>query len=229
MKALIPEPVPPHKKRKGGAVNLMLAALMLEAVRMVEEGYDVPSVEQAGKAAFGSGKGFLSWMDETGLVNAVKFLFYLSRRDGGEDNLSQKYDNFFSPPEVLKKRLARTGAAGPQGVKWAVSKEAEKIPSDALTLNMLIKRFLAVSFMIAAELVEEGLLTVPEAEKSCGKAFLWKDGPFNLMNQTGIPEALTMVTERMELSHRKEINFPVPQLLIDQAQKNKLWNLEDGG
>ncbi len=32
-----------------------------------------------------------------------------------------------------------------------------------------------------------------------------------------------IVTERMFFSHRKEINFPVPRLLITHAQKNTPW------
>lgn len=228
MKKLIPEPVKLHHERKGGAANLMLAALMLEAARMVEEGYDIPAIEQAGKAAFGGDQGFLSWMDEIGLMDSVKFFFHLSRREREEDNLYQKYDNFFSPPEILKKRLAQTGKAGKKGVKWLTPEETQKTPSDALTINLLIKRFQAVAFMVAAEVVEAGLLTVKEAETSFPQALLWKEGPFSLMNQTGIPETMNMVTEKMELSHRQEINFPVPQMLIDQVRENKFWDLERG-
>jgi enoyl-CoA hydratase/carnithine racemase len=63
-------------------------------------------------------------------------------------------------------------------------------------------------------------------DRLCQNAFLWKEGPFTLMNKMGINEALHIVTERMELSHRREISFPVPALLIAQAQKNEPWPLE---
>jgi 3-hydroxyacyl-CoA dehydrogenase len=82
--------------------------------------------------------------------------------------------------------------------------------------------------MVAAEVVEAGLLTVKEAESSFRQALLWKEGPFTLMNQTGIPETMNMVTEKMELSHSQEINFPVPQRLIDQVRENKFWDLGEG-
>lgn len=228
MKKLIPEPVKLHHERKGGAANLMLTALMLEAARMVEEGYDIPTVEQAGKAAFGGDQGFLSWMDEIGLLDSMKFLFHLALHDKKKNSLFEKYNNFFSPPEILKQRLAQTGGAGKKGVKWLTPEESQKTPSDALTINMLIKRFQAVAFMVAAEVVEAGLLTVKEAESSFRQALLWKEGPFTLMNQTGIPETMNMVTEKMELSHSQEINFPVPQRLIDQVRENKFWDLGEG-
>ena len=33
------------------------------------------------------------------------------------------------------------------------------------------------------------------------------------------------VTEKMEMSHRQEINFPITELLITQANKNEPWPL----
>jgi 3-hydroxyacyl-CoA dehydrogenase len=60
-------------------------------------------------------------------------------------------------------------------------------------------------------------------DRLCRAAFSWPAGPFALMNAVGLGEALRMVTEKMELSHRREINFPIPRILIEQAQKNEPW------
>ena len=73
-KNLIEEPFPLRKERKGGAANLILIALLLEASRMVDENFDVPSVESAAKSVFGLSKGYLSIMDEIGISS----VFYLS-------------------------------------------------------------------------------------------------------------------------------------------------------
>ena len=43
------------------------------------------------------------------------------------------------------------------------------------------------------------------------------------MNQVGIQEAMRLVIHQVEVSHRKEINFPVPPLLINQTQVNAPW------
>ena len=59
----------------------------------------------------------------------------------------------------------------------------------------------------------------------CQTAFLWPEGPFALMNRVGIGASLQLVTEKMELSHRQEISFPVPLLLIQQAKRNEPWPL----
>jgi 3-hydroxyacyl-CoA dehydrogenase len=79
--------------------------------------------------------------------------------------------------------------------------------------------------MIATELVESGILKLQDVERLCKETFGWEEGPFSMMNRLGIQRALQMVTEKMELSHRKEINFPIPWLLISQAQKNEPWPL----
>ena len=75
------------------------------------------------------------------------------------------------------------------------------------------------------EIVEAGLLEIGDIEKTCLEVFGWKEGPFAMMNRLGLEETMRKVTEKMEMSHRQEINFPIPKLLIDQARKNEPWPL----
>jgi len=82
-----------------------------------------------------------------------------------------------------------------------------------------------VAFMTSTEVVEAGLIDPPACDRLCQLAFGWSEGPFSLMNRLGLDASLRLVTERMELSHRREINFPVPRLLIEKAQKNEPWPL----
>jgi enoyl-CoA hydratase/3-hydroxyacyl-CoA dehydrogenase len=91
--------------------------------------------------------------------------------------------------------------------------------------DLLKKRFMAVSFITAVELLEAEILEMADIEKMCKETFGWKEGPFAMMNRIGIQEAMRMVTEKMEMSHRQEINFPIPKLMIEQAQKNEPWPL----
>jgi len=86
---------------------------------------------------------------------------------------------------------------------------------------------LAVGFMTAVECVDSGVIAMDEVDKLCQNAFLWGEGPFALMNKMGISEVMRIVTERMELSHKNEINFPIPQLLVKQAQSNTPWPLKE--
>ncbi|MFQ5721763.1 MAG: 3-hydroxyacyl-CoA dehydrogenase/enoyl-CoA hydratase family protein [Candidatus Aminicenantales bacterium] len=213
--------------RKGGAADVIFVSLLLEAARMVDEGFEAVSIEAAGRKAFQMPFGFLSLMDATGIPLGIYTMNSFSDASDPEDPLYKTYDNFFTPPESYKKLIAKYRQAKDKSkVKWISEKEANKEAEDLMLVDMLKKRFLAVAFMTATEVVEAGVVEIGEVDKLCQNAFLWKEGPFALMNKMGLREALQIVTERMELSHRKEINFPIPKLLIYQAQKDQPWPLE---
>ncbi len=213
--------------RKGGAADVIFVSLLLEAARMVDEGFDLASIETAGRKAFQMPVGFLSLMDATGIPLGIYTMNSFSDASDPEDPLYKAYDNFFTPPESYKKLVAEYQQAEDKSiVKWISEEEAQKEAEDLMLVDTLKKRFLAVAFMTATEVVEAGVIEMEEVDKLFQNAFLWKEGPFALMNKMGLREALRVVTERMELSHRKEINFPIPKLLISQAQKDQPWPLE---
>ncbi|NIM89644.1 MAG: hypothetical protein GTO17_01705 [Candidatus Aminicenantes bacterium] len=218
---------PVLSSRKGGAADVIFTALLLEAARMVDEGADVPSVETAGKKAFNMPMGFLSLMDHNGIPLGILAMNSFSDSSNPDDPLHKVYNNFFTPPGSYKRLIEEYEKAEDKSkVKWVSEEEAKKEPEDSMLVEVLKNRFLAVAFMTATEVVESGVIELEEAEKLCQNAFLWREGPFALMNKVGIPEALRIVTERMEISHRQEINFPIPRLLISQAQKNEPWPLK---
>ncbi len=213
--------------RKGGAADVVFVALLLEAARMVDEGFDIPSIEAAGKKAFNMPVGFLGLMDATGLPLGLYTMYSFSDASNTEDALYKAYHNFFTPAESYKKLVEKyQKAKDKSSVKWLSEEEAKKEAKDLMLVDMLKNRFLAVGFMTAVEVVESGVIDMEDVDKLCQSAFLWREGPFALMNKTGVSEVLRIVTEKMELSHRKEINFPVPKLLVSQAQKNEPWPIK---
>ena len=224
-KNLIEEPFPLRKERKGGAANLILTALLLEASRMVDENFDVPSVESAAKSVFGLSKGYLSIMDEIGIPEAVEAMESLSsKHEDTQDFFFSIYYNFFDPPSKALDMAAKVRKGEDESsVRWVSKADMQKKPNDLMSLELLKNRFQAVAFMTAVEIIDAEILKLEEVEKLCTTALGWKDGPFAMMNRIGIQEAMRIVVERMQISHRKEINFPVPRLLIAQAQKNELW------
>ena len=212
--------------RKGGAADVIFVSLLLEAARMVDENLDIPSIEAAGKKAFSMPVGFLSLMDTTGIPLGIYTMRSFSDSSNPDDPLFKTYDNFFTPPESYKELVERyERAKDKSSVKWVREEEAKKEAKDLMLIDTLKNRFLAVGFMTAVEVVEAGVIEMEEVDKLCQNAFLWIEGPFALMNKVGISEVLRIITEKMELSHRKEINFPIPKLLISQAQKNEPWLL----
>ena len=225
-KQLIPEPMPLIKERKGGGLNLIYVALLLEAARMVDDGIDILSIEDAAKKAFGISKGFLVLMDEVGIPKAVSAMEALSTDSEPEDPIYKIYRNFFTPAQSCKRMIeAYERTEDKKAVRWVSEEDAQKQAADFLLVGSLKRRFQAVSFMIASELVESGILGLQDVERLCKETFGWEEGPFSMMNRLGIQQALQIVTEKMELSHRKEINFPIPWLLIRRAQKNEPWPL----
>jgi len=213
--------------RKGGAADVIFGSLLLEAARMLDDGFDIPTIEAAGKKAFQTPLGFLCLMDHTGIPLGIHTMETFSDDSNPDDPLYKVYHNFFSPPESYKNLLEKyQKAEDKSSVKWVSEEEALKEPKDVMLVDALKDRFLAVGFTTAVEVVESGVIKMEDVDRLCQTAFLWKEGPFSLMNKIGIQEVMRMVVDRMQLSHRKEINFPIPQLLISQAQKNKPWLLE---
>ncbi|MGD2295465.1 MAG: 3-hydroxyacyl-CoA dehydrogenase NAD-binding domain-containing protein [Candidatus Aminicenantes bacterium] len=213
--------------RKGGAADVIFVSLLLEAARMVDESIDIPSIEAAGKEAFDIPLGFLSLMDANGIPLGIKTMRVFSDPTNPDDPLYKTYNNFFTPPETYVKLLDEYETAEDKSrVNWVSDEEAEKEPEDPTVVDILKNRFLAVAFMTSVECVDAGVIDRDEVDSLCQNAFLWKEGPFAMMNKMGISEVLRIVTERMELSHRKAINFPIPQLLIKQAQKNESWPIK---
>jgi 3-hydroxyacyl-CoA dehydrogenase len=213
--------------RKGGAADVIFVSLLLEAARMVDDGFDVPSIEAAGKKAFSMPMGFLSLMDANGIPLGIHTMYSFSDSSNPDDPLYKAYKNFFTPPECYKRLLDKyQKAEDKSSVRWVSEEDAKTDAKDLMLIDTLKNRFLAVAFMTSVEVVEAGVIEMDEVDRLCQNAFLWKEGPFALMNKIGMMEVMRIVAERMELSHRNEINFPIPKLLINQAQKGERWPLK---
>jgi len=221
---LVKETIPLLKKRKGGTVSLILASLMTEAGRMIDEGFQIADIEEAAKEAFGINKGFLMQMDEKGIPESINFLLFLEDKEETDKDLHAVYDNFFTLPISFMEKLEEHKIARDKAsANWHKKHEIRKKSDDFLLIDMLKNRFRAVSFMVSSELVESGVSDIKSIENICRNTLSWDKGPFTMMDEIGIREAMDMVKEKMELSHRREISFYIPRLLITQAQKNKPW------
>ena len=213
--------------RKGGAADVIFVSLLLEAARMVDEGFDTPSIEAAGRAAFNIPIGFLGLMDHTGIPLGIITMHSFSDDTNPDDPLYKTYRNFFAPAESYKNKMKVYQEAEDQSrIKWVSEEDAEKEPLDPELVQKLRDRFLSVGFMTAAEVVDAGVINLEEVDKLCQNAFLWQEGPFALMNKMGIDEVIRLVKERKEVSQQRGIHFPIPGLLIAQAQKNEPWPMQ---
>ncbi len=216
MEAARKKAIPLVRYRKGGAANVIFIGLLLEAARMMEEGFSAAGIEEASRQAFSIPVGFGLMLQAIGPRLAAACLTSFCDSSQPDHPFHRVYDNFFSPPKFL---ISEKEASS----RFVTASGEEGRPIDVITLDHLKRRLLAVAFMTAAEVVEAGIIRRQDVDTLCQLAFQWPEGPFALMNRMGIGESLRIVTEKMELSHRREINFPVPHLLIEQAQKNEPW------
>jgi hypothetical protein len=182
---------------------------------MLEEGRTVNEVEEASQRAFSGPEGILSFCQRRGFSQIQAYLMYLAGPES-EDELRKSYDNFFS----LKSNIF----SHPVDELTEIFGEEKNLELlDEMTVDLLVRRFWAVAFMVATELVGSRIIDLEQLEEACEQELGWQKGPFALMNQMGIQEAMRLVIEQLEISHRKEINFPVPPLLINQTQVNAPW------
>jgi len=212
--------------RKGGAADIIFVSLLLESVRMVEEGYAVADIEAAGRRAFFIPAGFQQLMDMTGLPVGLFSMNSFSDSSDPDDPLYRAYKNFFTPPQVYIDLMEKYAAAeDKETVKWIPDPSALNEPADESTVQKLCDRFRGVGFMTSVEVVESGVVAMEDLEYLCQNAFVWQKGPFTIMNELGIGEVMRVVRERSELAQKQGIYFPVPKLLQEQAAAGKPWDV----
>ncbi|HAL55590.1 MAG TPA: hypothetical protein DCP63_03665 [Bacteroidetes bacterium] len=211
--------------RKGGVADIMFVALLLEATRMVEEGFDIPTIEAAGKQAYSIPIGFLELMDVTGLPVGLFSMRSFSDSSDPNDALYTVYGNFFAPRQNYIDLIARhDNAPDKSSVRW-LSNEHRSHPFEHPELvQQLADRFLAIGFLTATECVDAGLITIEDLEVLTQNAFLWRNGPFTVMNEMGMKRVRGVVNSRAEIAGTFKQDFPICALLKERIKKASPWN-----
>jgi 3-hydroxyacyl-CoA dehydrogenase len=213
--------------RKGGAADVVFVALLHEAAKMLQEGYTVAAIEEAGKRAYNMPMGFLGLMDHTGLPVGLYSMKSFSDSSNPDDALHKAYGNFYEPTRnyvELMKKFDR--AEDKSRVRWVSQAELTKSPGSAATVKKLTERFLGVGFATSVEVVDAGIIEMEDLERLAQNAFLWGEGPFAIMNRIGIKESFRLVRQRAVLAKREKRKFPVPELIRKQAKSGKPWPLK---
>jgi len=213
--------------RKGGAADVLFVALLLEACRMADEGFEKADIEAAGMKAFNMPLGFLGLMDATGLAIALYAMNSFSDDSDPNDPLYKIYKDFFKPTESYKKLVQeQVKASDPSSVRWLSTGGVGKDSGDEKLAKNLTERFLAVAFTAAFEIVDSGVITAEEFEELSKNAFLWRKGPFTIFNETRILDAKRMVEERAALARKLGHHFPIPANLKKLFESQKPITLD---
>ncbi len=218
--------IPTHIRgsRKGGVADIIFVALLLEATRMLEEGFDVATVEAAGKQAYGIPVGFLELMDVTGLPVGLHSMRSFSDSSNPNDPLFSVYGNFFTPRQNYVQLIECYNAAADKStVRWVHDSSSQTSTPEPQTIEALSNRFLAIGFLTATETVDAGLITIEDLELLTQNAFLWREGPFTLMNKIGKKKVHEIILQRAELAKTFKQDFPICNLLKEEMGVATPW------
>ncbi|MBK8258968.1 MAG: enoyl-CoA hydratase/isomerase family protein [Polyangiaceae bacterium] len=184
----------------GFIVNRYFVPWLNEAVRLLEEGAaDIPTIEAASKKAFGVGMGPFELMHVTGVPIAL--------------HAATTLRNAFGPMYTPSTRLA---AQVESGKNWPLEGSPDESKAAAVA-----DRLLAVTFLVAGELVSEKVGSIEDTDIGARVGLRWPRGPFELMNRMGVEKAAALVSTFAERWGRK-----LPHVIAEQAAKKAPFSFE---
>ncbi|MGC2035502.1 MAG: enoyl-CoA hydratase-related protein [Thermoplasmata archaeon] len=182
------------KDSPGFAVNRFFVPYLNEATRMAEEGVaSLGTIEEVGRELFGTTLGPFELMNVTGIPIAYH----------AESSLAQAFGAAYAPSELLRRQFQ-------SGQPWAW-KETSMDPSKKPVVR---DRFLGLIFGITTRLVEEGVATPEAVDRGATQGLRWEKGPFVMMSEVSLPEALALVGQYAEKWGEA---FPVSKDLIQRV------------
>ena len=188
----------------GFIVNRFFVVWLVEAVRMLEEGVaNAATIDAIAKETFGIGMGPFELMNVTG----VPIAFHASTTIG------QAYGPMYAPP-------ARLRTQAELGQPWSLDGPGDRKATggtvDPAVHESVAGRLLAITFLVAATLVDEGIGTKEDTDLGARVGLRWPAGPFELMNRYGTSRALDAASA---LAARWDL--PVPPSLADAGRTNR--------
>jgi enoyl-CoA hydratase/3-hydroxyacyl-CoA dehydrogenase len=178
----------------GFIVNRFFVAWLVESVRMLEEGLaTAATIDEVAKQAFGIGMGPFELMNVTG----VPIAFHAST------TLGHAYGPIYAPPSRLRHQAG-------VGLPWPLEGTDDPGVRDLVT-----RRLLAVTFLVAATLVDEGIGTREATDLGARVGLRWPAGPFELMNRYGTSRSLELVSATAE-----KWRLSVPPSIVDVGRTN---------
>jgi enoyl-CoA hydratase/3-hydroxyacyl-CoA dehydrogenase len=160
------------------------------------------TIEEVGREIYGTTLGPFELMNVPGIPIAFHSI----------STLSNAFHGAYTPSPRLR---AQFEAKAPWPWKETAVEPAKK--------TAVQERFLGLSFGIAARLVEEGVASPEAVDRGAVVGLRWKKGPFTLMNELGLPEALRLVDA---YAARWGTGFPVAAALREaSASGRSQWPL----
>jgi enoyl-CoA hydratase/3-hydroxyacyl-CoA dehydrogenase len=188
------------KDAYGFVVNRYYLPFVNESARLLEEGAaSLEEIEKVAMDLYGIGMGPFAIMNATGIpVN-----FHASA------TLGKAFGKFYAPCDLLKKQLE-------SGLKWIIGTLPQDVP--AARREAVTKRLLGGTFLVAGELIHEGICSIEDCDLGARTGLAWKKGPFQLMNEV-LPTQVQQWTEDVAKMFKRD----VPPSLSPRWVKQKPW------
>jgi enoyl-CoA hydratase/3-hydroxyacyl-CoA dehydrogenase len=188
------------KDSPGFAVNRFFVPWLNESVRMLEEGVaDIPSIDAAAKVAFGIGMGPFELMNVTGIS--------VARHAAG--TLGTELGPFYEPADALVTQAD-------SGDLWSLEGDADPTVADAVA-----RRLQAVTFAVAGAILDEEVCSVEDLDRGALTGLRWARGPFEMMNEFGVPDAVQAIREMVDAGSDVEL----PDSLMERAEaEDPTWS-----
>lgn len=168
----------------GFIVNRYFVPWLNESVRLFQEGVaDLSTIEAAAKEAFRIGMGPFELMNLTGMPIAVH----------AANTLGRKLGSFYLPAKALEEQVA-------SGRPWDLSAEPGEQGKEEVA-----QRLLGVTFLVAGQLLDDGVCTLEDCDIGARVGLRWARGPFELMNRRGMGAAVKLARE---VAQRYELELP---------------------
>lgn len=184
----------------GFIVNRYFVPWLNEAVRILQEGVaNIATIEAASKKTFGVGMGPFELMNVTGVPIALH----------AATTLGQAFGPMYAPADKLAEQVK-------SGALWPL----DGTPDEAL-FEKVGSRLAAVTSLVAAQLVSEGVASIEDTDIGARVGLRWPRGPFEMMNRLGVEKASALVAD-----FASKWGFEVPKVLADQAISKKPFVFE---
>lgn len=198
------------KDESGFCVNRFFSPLLTESVQILDDGIaNIPTIEQAAKAAFKIGMGPFELMNVTGIPISVH----------ASTSFGRELGSLYGTPKSLPEKMA-------QGDLYDLTGEV-----DEAKLEIIQDRLYGVCLGAAAALVSEGVASIEDTDRGAKIGLRWRQGPFEIMNKISIEKTCRLVEAMTE----RYADFKMPEILINQQKLGKPFvfqyvdmNIDDG-
>jgi enoyl-CoA hydratase/3-hydroxyacyl-CoA dehydrogenase len=184
----------------GFAVNRFFVPWLNEATRILGDRVtDIPTIDAAAKNTFGIGMGPFVLMNVTGIPIAYH----------SASTLREKFGNFYSPSETLKKQFEN-------GAEW----QTEGTP-DASKFEVVSDRLLGVVFFVVCQIAQEGVCSAADIDRGARIGLRWAFGPFEKMNSLAIEKSYKLVG-----NVARKYGLNVPANLKEHRERRREWEIK---